>query len=1324
MSAMSPVKWGLIESGATFHALVGDLLLHDDPLTNIYNREGADGAIDALSGDRKTVFQSKHHKVGQATPAKAFADARREFVKIEEYRRAGHKWHDVWKDVTTWKLVSNVPFGTADDQRWNDEIVPAFAKLKLKAERVMQSQLEAMLTDHPAVADAFFGQRPRLFISLAEHREALVAREVLPRAYEVEIEGRATELDAITSFVRDSEYQVLLVHGPGGLGKSRLLLEAAYRLASDGSVATVYCGTPQLAASDNWYVGIVPEAKALVLLDEPIDARFVERFLAELRARTKQWKVVVAVRTPRDPVIRVLTDPRERLLAPPCELSPLPNETAIRYATTLLAPLTLSDDDRRRVTHWLAEVCGRVPIWMTVAVSLLERGADLRRLPRDEFEIAQGYLRDILEHTRPEIADARQLLQFLRWVALAQPVNRHSEAGVSALGNACSLDAGALERVIEDLIRRRVITAFGIRQRMMELRPDVMRDHILIDWLTVESGGKRQPSADARALAASLAGLDTPSGLATEVIRSLARLEFLVRPAVRFLDPIADAAVQRAESAASTLEQERALELAATLASARPGHLACVARSIRTLEVAETTEDTIIGPFTRSRSQIVDKLPWQLFIAAHGAASSEERQLILDELIALADRERDDRGFYKDGRSARELLPRVIQEHRGYRAQFHAEAAVAARRMLDALASGDVPMPSHRIVLNVLLSISRHDAYADDVDENTLHIETVKILPAGELGRIASGIRDRLWAIVDQPAGWSEARKLCWKLLDHFHSQLNQHQNEQAWRDLLVTDLERARAIAERQSTSLEDVQAARLVWRWHVKYERNDDIKKLAEDCETAYRAIPLVTRFAATFAAETIGSHLSDAARDFATPASVAELEAFFGDALRFVETHADGWRADRAVSFATWVGEFHASTQSVLIEFIESHLRAGPGDRLFEIAVAMASGYMMRLRAEADPDAHVAALDRLAACVRENDLQALLRALYVYPGPVSARRFSAVDYEFLRRHRNAFSSMQLTERFSVLGRVMPARHDALDLAIEWIGSMSDDDASTALGCIWHGYFETLPYPFTESDVSQALVVRLLDITAMLPDSRGPRGNLEWEIGEVMKHVPKVSLAWLLDLVRRRLDTFGARNQRRGRGVRLIHILPDNESFILDYVERIPDAPPTDEARQVVGALFALEDRDVTIENDLPQFLMNLDPHGRVVPDFIAACIADPLQCATIDELAHSSRAAGWYTIGSQPWRTIAKVACRRAASLEGEARWRVYSQLSSHHMESWSGKAGEIHPRWQAAVDDARRALADEEDDVLREYWEWSIAVAQDRLEVESGRIEERD
>jgi hypothetical protein len=60
----------------------------------------------------------------------------------------------------------------------------------------------------------------------------------------------------------------------------------------------------------------------------------------------------------------------------------------------------------------------------------------------------------------------------------------------------------------------------------------------------------------------------------------------------------------------------------------------------------------------------------------------------------------------------------------------------------------------------------------------------------------------------------------------------------------------------------------------------------------------------------------------------------------------------------------------------------------------------------------------------------------------------------------------------------------------------------------------------------------------------------------------------------------------------------------------------------------------------------------------------------------------------------------------------------------MPSWSGPPGQVHPRWQEDVDDARRTLAEEQDPALRGFWEYCIAVAEERLEIERGRIEERE
>jgi hypothetical protein len=1323
-------QWGVITSGATFHELVSNLLLHEYPGTHVFNREGPDGAIDALSADRTTVYQSKHHKEG--TAANARADARRELAKIQSYRQPGHKWQSIWSTVKTWTLVTNVAFGTDDDQKWQNEIVAEFAREGLHAEYKILPHLEKMLADHPAVADAFFGQRPRLFVSLSEHREALAAREVLERAYDIPLYGRDADLHAIADFVRNSEHQILLVHGPGGVGKSRLLIEAASALVGDGTVSTVYCGTAHLATSDNWYIGIVPEVRALVLVDEPSDARFVERFLAELRTRAKLWRVLISVRTPRDPIIRVLTDPREKLLASPLEIGPLVANDASAFAQALLAPLALATDEKDRAARWLRDVCGRVPIWMTVAVKLLEHRRDLRDLPKDEFEIAQRYIYDIVENTRADVASAHEVLQLLRWISLAQPVNRHSEHEVNTLAETIEMDVGVVQSAIEDMVRRRVLTAFGIDRRMVEVRPDVVRDHVLVAWLTVADEGRRRPSIEAGTLARALASTSSMSRLAERVVGTLWRVENVANPTVHLLDPIADAAVQLAEAATNAAEQKQAIEFAATIASARPRQLARVATAIRTHVVPDVQDDSMFIRLSYTRPKMLALLPWQLFIAAHTASSSDERRAILDELVALIDLQaqlQPNERRFSDGKAARELLPRIIGERRGFRTSFHGESAAMATAALDELAQLEEPRPSINVLLESLLSIGRHESYSDEADPSLFHYQVVAVVPAGVLGRIATSIRQRLWEIVEIVRPWSKSRSLCWALLERFHSELNRHREDPAWNALLMDDLRRVHAVALSSTTALADLQAARTLWRWYVMYDEPSDRKQLASDCEAAYLQRPIISRFAAILG-DQMGDTIFEAARDFDAP-DRPTLDRFLTDALQFVSTHPDEWRTRRLDSFAYELGQLHAAKVASYREFVAEHLRADKRDPLRGVALAMAAGYISALRAGGDPDLVEQILEQLAMCMHDRaGITELIAQLFVNINPVAARRLGEADYTFLTSHWDAFMTLASWPRLLVLGRLCGTRNVALDRAIEQIvESDSEADSDTEpdpIEAVWHGFFETLPYPLSTEEIP-SIVGRLIDVIAMRPDSRGPRGNTEWEIGETLKRIPRRPLTYLVDLVRRRLAAYGGNNRDPvDPSRRWVHALPDAESFIFKHVELIGDAEPSASARQAVIDLLALEHEDRTIEHDLPEVLVRIDPHGRLVPNLIAERLSDPLRTPTADAVAERARFAGWYAVGSDAWRKIAAAAAARLVEFEGDdqARNRVYSSLMSHRHEGWSGEYGKLHPRWQDAVDSARAKLDGEHDEGLRGFWQWCVEIAERRVEVERGRLEERE
>lgn len=1326
--------WNKIGSGPKFNALVSALLRQDDHKARIFNRDGKDGAIDAFSGDGKTVFQSKYHHAGSS--ALAFADAKRELAKISEYRTAGHKWYSAWNPVEHWCLVTNVPFGPQDEQRWKDEVVPEFAKLGLTAEYKTAAHLQLRLIEHRDIADAFFGDRPRLFVSLAEHREGLVAREVLERAYDLPLEGRDAELAVIRDFVENSPNQVLLIEGEGGVGKTRLQYEAAVALVDAGVVETAYCGTPHLAVSQSWYVGVVPESNALVLIDDPTDVDFIKRFLAELRDRTKSWKAIITVRSQRDPVIAPLQDPRERLLAAPLVLGPLPEAPAARLAAELLRPLPVADAERPRAERWLANVCGRFPIWMTVAAKLLESRGDLRDLPTDGFRIAEEYVADIVSHTRPEIATAAQVLEALRWIALVQPLNRLADGLLDRLALAAGLPSVAqAEALLADLARRRAITLFGVGKRMVEIRPDVLRDHLLIDWLTFDDPGSgRRPSHAARHVADQLAS-DVLQGRSSpfmqQVVSSLARLELTIDPALPFLDPVADAAVALAERAANTIEQQDAIEVARTIARYRPAKLARVSAVVRAHDVPVGSFRTALAEYTVPRARVLGELPWELFRAAHGATTASERAAILRELAALVDIEGGaDARRANTGKSAADLLPRVLHERHAYRTSFQQEAAAFALDALSRVAASEPPRESWRVVVGALIALERHDTYVLPHEPNSFTWENLVIAADGEAGKIASSIRERLWNIALKPGPFTPAKRFAWPLLDAMHGGLNRAGGDgSAWHAVLLDDLRRCAALAADPATQLEDLQAARALWNWHVQYDDDGEAKQLSASCEEAYLKHPVVARYASVFATDHLGSDhaLQEAAEAWPSTASADDLAAYVEGALLYARTHAEQWTENRVFSFLSRLGELHGADVGVR-NFIASHLADDPAGDLFRVALVLAHTLLFAVRRHGDDAAVRASLEWLDAAVRDDVARLrLLEALYPGSFKLVARSWSDADRGFMDKHWNLIETIPIRSRFFLMGRRLNREATMIDRCAEAISKLDRTARTEAVLALWTGYDDLLPYPFKSADISVPAVEFLLDLLVMEPDLGEARGHAAWEIEQILKIAPRKSPWWFAEIVRRRVDAFAPHNKAilANNFGGCVFILPADDALIWHAVERLPDEEPTPDAIAAIAKLFDLAESDFTVEHYLGQTLARLDPHGRVAPHVVARRLGNILGAPDLDAIAKWASFAGWYAVGSPAWRVIARAACARVSEhASEEERLMVFSSLRSHRMQTWSGKPGELHPRFQSAIDIAKKALAEESEPALAPYWEWRVKAAEHELEYEQGKLEERD
>ncbi len=501
---MTSRNWGLIRSGAQFEGLMRTVVHFEDPESILFGRPGKDGGQDARSGDETMVFQAKF--VGTQTSAAVFKEAAKEATKIANYRVPNHQRFEQWEKITQWRLVTNVLLNPTDHQRWEDEIVPLFAPLGLNASYWSQTELDALVTKHVEIERAYFSGKTRLFLSLPEARAEMAAGDqFLDRDQLVDFIGRREELADIVAFAA-SEQRFLILHGPGGVGKSRLMLEGATEVARQAPYQVLWGKTESLQRSNDWFETILPERPTLLLLDEPSDPGFIRQLAEQLTGRASRWKVLITVRSPRDLILSQLRSPdlrkryRREIDVRPLELD---ESEALCLQLIESGPLAARPSDyKAHASKKLAAFYKGFPMWQALAVHLLERDGELANLPEESGELAERYIREATQEQDGFTAEV--LLRLLRWLAALGTVDRNNSRVLQFLQQKIAVESEEkVTELINSLIRRRVLHQRGARDRLVELKPDVIRDHILLTWLVEQTGSDYNPvtpSAEAKAL--------------------------------------------------------------------------------------------------------------------------------------------------------------------------------------------------------------------------------------------------------------------------------------------------------------------------------------------------------------------------------------------------------------------------------------------------------------------------------------------------------------------------------------------------------------------------------------------------------------------------------------------------------------------------------------------------------------------------------------------------------------------------------------------------------------------------------------------------------
>ena len=869
---MSDINWGMIRSGDTFEDLIRALILFEDPQARLYGRRGRDDGQDARSGDGRIVYQMKFHQSENASSA--IADAKAEAKKIAKYQTTPRLAQEVWRGVEQWLLVSNVAFNPRNHQKWIDEVEPLFRSLGLTAIYWEKVAIEALLHKYPDLKQAYFGGETRVFLGIAEAWEQVRLKEPHhSNALDIGYQGRRDELGQYKNFLLSDLRKILLIHGAGGIGKTRFLLEGAETQALSEGWQVFWANVSTMTTTSSWFLGLVVERPTLLLIDEPEDATALKTLVEQISGgRARSWKVAIAVRSPNDPVLKYVQGSRMRQIIEDLPLASLEESAAIPFCRELLefGLLQLQTADwKTRAATWIAQHYNCYPIWMAIAVSLLESKDTLETMPQETSGLASEYLEEILN--QQQSIPSEQVLQLLQWTALFDTVNREDTATIELIQSKVGCrNPTELQRYFDSLITRKVIFGRGSRNRLLEIRPDVLADYILHRWLVYCGPSENwEPSSEALEIVEEVSTmLDSEEASNTQklLLRGIARFELMQQVSKRPIN-LLGALLRDWHERVPAMQARRKLAYLSVLDEISFAHVAEVLSLLRTVlnSTSESeTVSTIFGERLVTHDDVILALPWIVYNTAPYVQSTSEQMTVLSLLCALVVAEHDIanrrlRGLPNDGKRASNVLPRVITGSSEFCSNFERAAFEKSDELLVDISSQTTIFEEQKLYLETLvkplLSIEKENTLFDG---RVITIQRRLITPDQPDWEIRNLLRTRIKEILSERILQADQAVVLWNLLAYSHGELNQALLElsrdpsietpyyASYRTILIQDLHWIVGLLNSHSLDVQELTAARELWDWHSQFDKDTELKELAKQCESFFQKSEFFSQYA----------------------------------------------------------------------------------------------------------------------------------------------------------------------------------------------------------------------------------------------------------------------------------------------------------------------------------------------------------------------------------------------------------------------------------------------------------------------------------------------
>lgn len=1337
---MSKINWNSINWRA-FETLVSILILSKDIEAKTYNRLGTDAGIDIKSGDGKTVYQVKY-TTNQEGFSTVINEAKKELQKIKTYKNPSHKNFQYWDGVEKWCLITNALYNPADNSNWEEEVEKPFLQfVGLKAVFIDGINLTKELIQFPALKEEYFNGDNRVLLSLPEAIDNKKSDVIFFKGFNPKfIEGRSKELDDFSKFIKEDYKKIILIHGSGGIGKTRFAIEVAIQANKIEGYDVFWANTATMEKSNNWFQSIVPGRKTLLIIDEPREKQTVDILLEQIASqRISDWKFAIITRSAKDHILESLNYKKINIIANPIELTALNKEMTKKVTLSLindsdeLQNLT-SSNNIRTWESYISKISDGFPIWIVVAIKLLEDTKNINKLPQDTYGLAKKYLEECLSSLLHDW-ERNKLYEILKSIAILQPINIEDDPQLydnyfkPLLKNVTKSD---LENIFTMLQEKKLA---GKRGRLLEIKPDVIRDYIILKLI----GENKEESKEWVEKILSMKG----TGKKKSALKQLARIAFdhkLKGETNIFLDSTWDIFIQKAKT--SSLKELKGMfddqqpdtgvfDLADSISFSNLPKFINFVQAIRSNKMEKEPIKFPWGEVIYIHlNDIILDLPWALYKAGEYVSSDEEVRQIFKELLYLAEKEHPlvkEKPFpYNEGSRAVRLIERLMPK-----GQFSQNVDVVSSWIIKRLDVMNDLNEDQMAVLNFLIKecFFKLETHISEYIDGMIASQQVIFSPESKYNKCRNEIFKKIWSILNSGEAELQHRKYLWILLNTYHSQLNyisnRDKNKTSWEQELKSHFNLIKKYLSKNNIGISEVEPLRNILDWHLKYDKRDNFKLLAEKCE---KLIPNNNKIDREFE-------------------SLFDYDSFESMEKRFQKYTKQLNSENKILSFIEKVFNYSSNKFNHVSGNIANNLGC------YKILPDYILNYIQTVIKNNKCDHHFQFVCDILLCqsgfLRKNHEETLFSFLIDYWNQIKSIKGKEI---FL----NTMYHPVLTLKWKV-------RKEDIQFIIEIFNQSKTEFSENCLYTISYFAGNILFLDFNQSkDIIETILqqtdfkkrnvvfkryiegandryISSPNYKVAFPDQptfKPKKDMFPWLIN-LLQHIPsidfgnihhgtglekikadlkgKFSVIDFVEFVKKRLSLLEEKNDSSWKNI----------FFSNDFLKIVDPVGTTD----VVSKDIKVALNDLLNFNNhkdlyyvLPDIAAKLDPEGFLIPSMIVERTKEKVfLCEKLEDTPSEyewTRYAGYYFVNSKPWRIIAKVACDIAiqeTETKNEKR-SLFSSLLSHKIEVFSAHYGEVSPHFYNKVERAQSDLNNESDSEIKEFMRWRWEVAKKDLEKE--------